>query len=130
LSNYRFFEEMDFLKRRLEFAEREMAHVKLRLETVEQTPFAELTEIDGLPVIVAHLIYQAALEYKVDIATMRDFGEAQGVDLQNARAIAIYRIRELGKHAWPEVARWFSIPVSTARDACVKGKLLEKGQKA
>lgn len=126
---YRLFDEMDYLKRRLENCASEMAHIQKRIEIVEQSLFSSLTEIDGLPVIVAHIMYQCANEYGVSVETIRDGSQGRGVDLNSARNLAIFRIKELGRFKMGQIAQWFKIPTPTAVAARTKGRLLDMEKK-
>lgn len=126
---YRLFDEMEYLKGRLKFLDGETRHLKGRIEIVEQSLFSSLTVVDGLPVIVAHIIYQCAIEYGVDVERMREFSDNRVTDINTARSLAIYRIMELGKFKITEVAAWFNITVPAATAARGKGKALDSPKK-
>ena len=127
---YRLFDEMTYLKRRLDACASEMVYLKERVEVVEQSLFSSLTEIDGLPVLVAHIIYQCGIEYNVTVERLRSGTEARGADLQAARNLAIFRISELGRFRAKEVAAWFQLPIPAIAAAKAKGKLIDASKRA
>lgn len=126
---YRLFDEMDYLKRKLASTTADLHHIQQRIEVVEQSLFSSLTVVDGLPVIVAHIMYQCAIEYGVEVGRMRDFGESRGTELNAARNLAIFRISELGSYRMGEIAAWFNINTPLATAAKAKGKLIDSSKK-
>lgn len=121
---YRLFDEMEYLRGRLRFVETETRHLKERIEIVEQSLFMSLKEVDGLPVLVAHIIYQSHIEYNVDIERIRAGTAARGADLNAARNLAIFRIRELGQYSWEKIGGWFKLTRSATETACKAGRLI------
>jgi chromosomal replication initiation ATPase DnaA len=121
---YRLFDEIEYLKGRYRFCETELRHLKGRIEIVEQSLFASLKEVDGLPVLVAHIIYQASIEYNVSIDRIRAGDQSRGADLAAARNLAIFRVRELGQFSWDKIAKWFNMTRARAETCAKAGKLI------
>lgn len=102
---YRIFDELGYLKSRLEFAEREMVHVKKRVDLLEQSLLSSLELVDDLPIIVAHIMYQEANAKGLTVEQLR--GPSQSSVSRDARGRAVFRIRELGKFSWAAIIPFF-----------------------